>query len=153
MITQQQLDAFVGQSIAEICGNGYASPQDKHSAHFVSHVLGYHFGVTCQSMGVTKAPGATLRIEDLFAKCKTVGLWSLRPAHLKTCLVFIIKSRNVKLSSRVMANVPRKHVGVYLNGSIWHYSNDQHKVLRQTPSQFGQHYPAPDNAMFFGSLP
>ena len=49
--------------------------------------------------------------------------------------------------------VPRKHVGIFADGFIWHYSNSQHKVVRQTPSQFAQHYPSPDNAMFFGALP
>ncbi|HEY3883856.1 MAG TPA: hypothetical protein VGL62_01515 [Vicinamibacterales bacterium] len=153
MITQPQLDALVGKSIADICGNGYANPHDNHCAHFVSHVLGYAFGVTCQTMGTGKALGASLRVQELFPKCQTAGVWSLRPASLKACLVFITKSTNVNLSSKVMANVPRKHVGIYLNGLIWHYSNSQHKVARQTPGQFAQHYPPPDNAMFFGSLP
>jgi hypothetical protein len=153
MITQQQLDGFVGESIGEICANGYANPHENHSAHFVSHVLGYNFGVTCQSMGIAKAPGATLRVQELFPKCPTVGLWSLRPASLKTCLVFLTKSTNVTLSSRVMANVGRKHVGIYLNGMIWHYSNARHQVVRQMPAQFAQYYPAPDKAMFFGLLP
>jgi hypothetical protein len=52
-----------------------------------------------------------------------------------------------------MADVPRQHVGIYLNGQIWHYSNRQHKVVRETAGQFGQHHPSPDNAMFFGTLP
>ena len=138
---------------ARFCGNGYASPHDNHCAHFVSHVLGYRFGATCQMMGSGRAPGANLRVQELFAKCQRVGPWSLRPASLKTCLVFITRSTNVNLASKVMANVPRKHVGIYLNGLIWHYSNAQQKVVRQTPGQFAQHYPSPDNAMFFGSLP
>lgn len=153
MITQQQLDALVGKSIGQICGNGYASPLDNHCAHFVSHVLGYSFGVTCRVMGTGRAPGASIRVQELFPKCQTVGVWALRPASFRTCLVFITKSTNVNLSTRVMANVPRKHVGIYTNGSIWHYSNAQHQVVRQTPAQFSQHYPSPDNAMFFGSLP
>jgi hypothetical protein len=52
-----------------------------------------------------------------------------------------------------MANMPRKHVGLYVAGWIWHYSNSQRQVLRQTPEQFSHHYPSPDNALFYGSLP
>ena len=52
-----------------------------------------------------------------------------------------------------MANVPRKHVGIFLNGIIWHYSNSQHRVVKQLPGQFALHYPSPDNGMFYGSLP
>jgi hypothetical protein len=153
MITQQQLDALVGKPIGEICGNGYTNPHDDHCAHFVSHVIGFDFGRTCRMMGTAKAPGANLQIQDVFAKCPRVGLWSLRPTILKTCLVFLTKSTNVNLSAKTIADVPRQHVGIYLNGQIWHYSNRQQKVVRQTATQFGQHHSAPDNAMFFGLLP
>ena len=153
MITQQQLDGYLGKAIGQICQNAYASTADNHCAHFVSHVLGYKFGVTCQMMGNGKGPGATLRVQEVFPKCKSVGVWSLRPASLSTCLVFITRASNVTLASKVMANVPRKHVGILADGLVWHYSNSQQKVVRQTPSQFALHYAAPDNAMFFGALP
>ena len=153
MLTQHQLAGYLGKSIGEICQNGYASVHDNHCAHFVSHVLGYHFGVTCQTMGTGKGPGATLRVQELFPKCRSVGAWSLRPASLRACLVFITRASNVNLGARSMANVPRKHVGIYLDGFIWHYSNSQQRVVKQIPAHFAQHYPAPDNAMFFGTLP
>jgi hypothetical protein len=150
MITDRQLTRYLGKSIAEICPNGYVSAADNHCAHLVSHILGYQFGATCQLMGTAKGPAASLRVQDLFAKCRSVGVWSLRPASLKTCLVFITRAANVNLSAKVMANVPRKHVGILSDGFVWHYSNSQQKVVRQTPSQFALHYAAPDNAMFFG---
>ena len=153
MITEHQLARYLGKSMAEICPNGYANAADNHCAHFVSHVLGYNFGVTCQTMGSAKGPAATLRVQDLFAKCRSVGVWSLRPASVKVCLVFITRAANVNLSTKVMANVPRKHVGILADGFVWHYSNSQQKVVKQTPSQFAFHYAAPDNAMFFGALP
>lgn len=153
MLTQHQLTGYLGKSIADICQNGYASAHENHCAHFVSHVLGYQAGVTCQMMGTGKGPAATLRVQDLFSKCRSVGLWSLRPASLRICLVFITRASNVNLSAKAMANVPRKHVGILADGFVWHYSNSQQKVVRQTPSQFALHYPAPDSAMFFGTLP
>ena len=153
MLTPHQLDRYLGKPIGEICQNGYASVHDNHCAHFVAHVLGYHFGVTCQTMGNGKGPGATLRVQDLFPRCHSLGAWSLRPASLKSCLVFITRASNVNLPARSMANVPRKHVGIFLDGLIWHYSNSQQRVVKQLPAQFANHYPSPDNAMFFGTLP
>jgi hypothetical protein len=153
MITPQQLDGFLGKSIGDICQNGYTSSADNHCAHFVAHVLGYKFGVTCQMMGSAKGPAANLRVQEIFPKCLSVGVWSLRPVPLITCLAFITKASNVNLAAKTMANVPRKHIGIYAGGFIYHYSNSQQRVVRQTPSQFSQHYPAPHNAMFYGSMP
>jgi len=153
MITQQQLDSYVGQTIAAICPNGFTSAADNHCAHFVSHVLGYSFGVTCGMMAGGRGQAATLRVQEVFPRCPAVGVWSLRPGSLQTCLVFITRASNVNLASKVMANVPRKHIGIFFNGLIWHYSNARGQVVRQTPAQFSTHYPSPDNAMFYGSLP
>jgi hypothetical protein len=153
MITQLQLDGFLGKSIAAICQNAYTSNADNHCAHFVSHVLGYQFGVTCKMMGNGQGTPANLRVQEIFPRCPSVGVWMLRPTPLSTCLVFITRASNVNLAARVMANVPRKHVGIYSGGFIWHYSNRLDQVVKQTPSQFSQHYPSPDNAMFYGSLP
>lgn len=153
MITQTQLTGYLGKSIGDFCKNGYTSVHDNHCAHFVAHALGYHFGVTCQMMGNGNQPGATLKVHQLFPKCPSVGVWSLRPASLKTCLVFITRAANVNLPAKAIVNVPRKHVGIFADGFVWHYSNSQQKVVKQTPAQFKFHYPAPDNAMFFGSLP
>jgi hypothetical protein len=153
VITQQLLDGYLGKAIGAICQNGYNSNHDNHCAHFVSHVLGYKFGTTCQLMGTGNGPAANLRVQEVFPKCPAAGVWSLRPATLSPCLVFITRASNVNLATKVMANVPRKHIGIYLNGFIWHYSNRLHKVIKETPSQFKLHYAPPDNAMFYGSLP
>jgi len=153
VITPQLLDSYLGKSIDAICQNGYASNADKHAAHFVSHVLGYKFGVTCQMMGNGRGLAATIRIQDLFLRCRPLGVWSLRPVSLSTCLVFITRASNVNLGAKMMSNAPRKHVGIYMNGFIWHYSSSRQQVIKETPSQFKLHYPSPDNAMFYGSLP
>ena len=153
MITQQQLNGYLGKPIGDICQNAYTNDADNHCAHFVSHAMGYHFGVTCRTMGHGQQPGANIRVQELFPRCASVGTWSSRPAALATCLVFITRASNVNLASKVMANVPRKHIGIFFGGVIWHYSNSRHAVVQQTPQQFSNHYPAPDNAMFYGSLP
>ena len=153
MITQQQLSGYLGKSIGEICPNGCTDEAAGHGAHFLAHVLGYRFGLTCQMTGTPQGPAASLRVQDLFQHCAKLGVWSLRPAFMTTCLVFITRASNVNLPARVMADVPRQHVGLLLDGFVWHYSSRQQKVVRQTSAQFARHYAGPDNALFYGSLP
>ena len=153
MITPQQLSGYLGKSIADICPNGCTDDTADHGAHFVAHVLGYKFGLTCQMTGTPNGAAASLRIQDLFPRCPRIGVWSLRPSSMTTCLVFITRASSVNLAASVMASVPRQHVGLLVNGVVWHYSSRQQKVVRQTSAQFARHYAGPDNALFYGSLP
>lgn len=153
MITQQELAAFLGKNISQICGNQYANGNDNHCAHFVSHAMGYQFGATCRMMSGGQQPGANIRVQEIFPRCASVGTWASRPTAVSPCLVFITNASNVDLGHKTMANVPRKHIGIFVNGLIFHYSNSQHQVVQQTPDQFSHHYAAPDNAMFYGTLP
>jgi hypothetical protein len=153
MITVDQLNAYLGKNISQICGNGYADPNDNHCAHFVCHALGYQFGFTCRNMKSGHGTPANIRVQEVFPHCASVGTWASRPASLNSCLVFITAASNVHLTSKTMDNVPRKHVGIFLQGNIWHYSNSNHKVVKQTPQEFSHHYPAPSNAMFYGTAP
>ena len=82
MITEQQLSAYLGKSIAEICPNGFTTDAHNHSAHFVGHALGYTFGATCHLIGSRNGPAATLRTQEIFRACPKVGVWSLRPSTL-----------------------------------------------------------------------
>jgi hypothetical protein len=153
MITQQQLDGYLGKPISEMCRNGFVSAADDHGAHFVAHVLACASGITCQTMSHGKHPGVSIRVQEMFRRCRSVGVWALRPAALTSCFVFITNASSVHLATKVMNKVPRQHVGIYFGGFVWHYSNSQQKVVKQTPAQFAVHYPSPDNAMFYGSLP
>jgi hypothetical protein len=153
MISPSELDTYLKKHINQICPNDFTRDAENHCAHFVSHVLGYQFGVTCSGMGKANAPGASIRVQSLFPHCPSVGKWDSRPASRPSGLVFITNPSNVNLASKIMVNVPRKHVGIYYGDWIWHYSNSQQKVIKETPEQFSHHYPAPDNAMFYGFLP
>jgi hypothetical protein len=153
-LTEATLIALVGKHIRDICTVGYTSDSDNHCAHFVSHVLGYQFGVTCRTMANGPGTPASIRVQDVFSHCLQVGEWDNRPVPLYWGLVFITNARNVNLRTQHMVNVPRKHVGIYFNfGRIYHYSNAHRHVMSQTPEQFSHHYAAPDNAMFWGSAP
>jgi hypothetical protein len=155
LVTEATLNAYLGQHISQICGIGYSSDSDNHCAHFVSHVLGYQFGVTCRTMIHGRGTPASIRVQEVFARCLQVGPWDDLPTPLFWGLVFITNATNVNVQSRQMQNVPRKHIGIFLGGSrqIWHYSNSRRQVVSQTPAEFSHHYPAPDNAMFWGSAP
>ncbi len=155
MPTHASLNAYLGQHIRDICPLGYANDSDNHCAHFVSHVLGLSFGATCRTMTGGDGVAASIRVHEIFARCLSAGEWSEVPVPLLWGLVFITNASNVKIRTRTMTNVPRKHVGIFLGGAreIWHYSNSQRKVVVQQPTEFSFHYAAPDNAMFWGSMP
>jgi hypothetical protein len=153
--TEQELGAHLGQHIRDICPIGYVNDADNHCAHFVSHVLGYQFGATCRTMKHGAGTPASIRVQDLFPRCVSVGRWDSLPTPLFGGLVFITNATSVNLAQKVMTNVPRKHVGIFIGGlrNIYHYSNSRRRVVRQTPGEFSRHYPAPDNAMFWGAAP
>src|SRR4051794_1141081 len=115
LITPQQLNGFLGKPIGQICENGYANDADNHCAHFVSHAMAYQFGATCLMMSHGKKPGGNIRVHELFSRCASVGAWDARPPALTSCLVFITRASNVNLGTKVMTNVPRKHVGIFVS--------------------------------------
>jgi hypothetical protein len=154
-LTETVLSSLLGKHIREICPLGYAADTDNHCAHFVSHVLGFQFDTTCRTMVTGTGTSASIRVQDVFSHCLQVGNWNGLPTPLYWGLVFITNANNVNINSKQMVNIPRKHVGIFFGGlrSIYHYSNSRHQVVTQTPAEFSNHYPAPDNAMFWGSAP
>src|SRR2546428_5344695 len=116
MISATTLQRYLTKNISEVCLNGYANPNDNHCAHFVSHALGFRFGYTCGNMTRGLGPTACIRVQEVFHRCPAVDAWASKPILLTQCLVFITKASNVNVSTRTMVNVPRKHVGIFLDG-------------------------------------
>ncbi len=135
MVSAVDFNRFVGRNISDICGNGFADPNDNHCAHFVSNAMGYSFGYTCKIASRGKLPGVNLRVHEIFACCPTVGHWVDKPIALAACLVFVTNAGNVNVATKTMDNTPRKHIGVFIQGTIWHYSNSRQKVISQTPGE------------------
>ena len=149
--TKPQLDGFKDMNIKNICSCEFRNDADNDCAHFVSHAMGFAFGYTCKSMTGKGKMGASIRVHEVFAMCGAVGAWADRT---KTSgLVFVTSSKYVDVAKKTMINVPKKHIGIYLDNSIWHYSNTQHKVVVQMPDAFAHHYTGKDIAMFFGTFP
>lgn len=153
MITKATLETYLGKKIGQICPLGFDDPHENHCAHFISHVLGFRFGYTCANVKNGSGSPATVRVQEVFGRCTSPGKWEQKPIVLIQCLVFITAAGNVHLSTHTMDNVPKKHVGILCDDLIWHYSNSQHKVVNQTPEEFGHHYPAPNNSMFYAQIP
>jgi hypothetical protein len=141
------LNEYIGKSIVDICSYGYTDASENHCAHFVSHVLQLEFGYRCKG----RKEGRNIRVKEIFEQCPVVGSWDNRPAA--ACLVFVTKASNVNLKQKIMTNVPKKHMGIHCNGTIWHYSNTRDKVITQTPAEFINHYKGQTNALFYGSFP
>lgn len=78
------LKTYEGLDIKEICTTGFDSAGLNHCAHFVSHVLELGFGMLCGNMTwQTKGQGVCIRVDEIFNRCKEVGLWVDRPLCLR----------------------------------------------------------------------
>jgi hypothetical protein len=151
MLNSATLNSYAGQSIKRICPYGYDSSSLNHCAHFVSHALQLGMGYTC-AHARGRSGGANIRVQELFSQCTNAR-------EVRECptvgegLVFVSAPSNFQGSPTHIVNVRKKHVGILLNGQVWHYSNTRHEVIVQTVGQFLSHYPRQHNAIWYGSLP
>jgi len=151
-ISREFLTTYEGLHISAICtAVRFVDDAQNHCAHFVNHLLGVDAPLTCGKLLGRPGAAANIRVHETFALCPAVGDFAERPAL--PCLVFVVQSSAVDLAAHRMTNVPKKHIGILCDGEIWHYSNSQRKVVRQTPEQFGQHFPGPGFALFYGTFP
>jgi hypothetical protein len=153
-ISFNDLQGYVGKSMADICENGFASAHDNHCAHFVSHVLGITSGLQCGVMAAkAKDRGVSIRCDEIYNRLATRGLWDGRRALANGTLLFVTSARNV--SRGVMQNVPQKHVGIVFNGSVFNFSNPRHMVISDPSTdvfhaRFKGLYAGGDIALFYG---
>lgn len=73
-------------------------------------------------------------------------------------LAFITNKSNVKLDPKHMGTNPKKHIGIFVNDKIWHYSNSKNKVVNQTVEDFKKHYGGSETALaqyklYYGTFP
>jgi len=146
---------FLGANISAICSNSYHKSSANHCAHFVSHVLGFRFGYHCRKMSGkgNLSSSANIRAHEVFSKCPKVGEWSSKPASTRFCLAFVTNASNVNLNTKKMRNHPRKHIGIFHNGEIYHYSNSKNKVVKQKPTAYAKHYSGTDITVYYGTMP
>ncbi len=145
----------VGKPIDKICPNNFHSYSSNHCAHYVSHMLKLSHSFNCKDYKGGKSEGANIRVQEIFPECPKVGKFEDIP-NGNPHLVFITRKNNVDLANKTMRNVPKKHVGIYIEGSIYHYSNSRERVIIQKPADFKRVFEKAYQqplGMFYGTLP
>ncbi len=143
---------YLNKNISEICKHGFHDNRKNQCAHFVSHVKEIQFGYTCDRQTSSRTRGGNIRVQEIFAACRSVGQWRHRPRSTNDCLIFVTEAANVDLANKRMANVRQKHIGIYKNGYVYHYSNSRNKVVKCTPAQFKAIYRGTNIQTFYGIL-
>lgn len=138
------LPPFLGKTIDKICQRSII--RDKaanHCAHFVSHVMEYDsLPHTCKNQSTADKllpdKGAALRVNEIFNVAPEVGHWADRPLGLTSCLIFATISGNMRECGDALSmdEHPRKHVGIYRNGVIWHYGLTRYGVVKDQEMMF-----------------
>ncbi|MEP7147952.1 MAG: hypothetical protein ABI857_03625 [Acidobacteriota bacterium] len=149
-----KLSETINKTIADLCRNKFTGSAENHCAHFVCHVLELDTGYDCKTHTNGSHPGACIRVQELFAVCPQVGNWNSAPQGIK--IVFVTDKANVDLAAHTMRNVPKKHVGIFSDGFVYHYSNTQDLVIRQTPTDFLARFQGTyggNQALFSGTFP
>lgn len=102
---------------------------ENHCAHFVSHVMEYDgFAETCKNYTLADKQaagrGAAIRVNDIFNITPDFGRWADKPLYLTSCLIFATNSGNMEWGDcrRIMKNGKKKHIGIFIDGGVWHYS-------------------------------
>ena len=146
---------YLGSNISALCSNSYHKSTDNHCAHFVSHVLGFRYGFKCKGMSGkgNASESASIRVHEVFRKCPEIGEWSSKKASTKFCLAFVTSSSNVNLKTKTMRNHPKKHIGIFHGGKIYHYSNSKNKVVKQDPAAYAKHYSGKNITVYYGTMP
>lgn len=130
------ITANLNKPISHLCPFSIGTNNHQnHCAHFVSHVMGYELAPTCKTYTLADkqkpGKGATIRVDDLFKNSPQTGLLTDKPAALSECLIFVTLSTNMmKVGNKlIMAQQPKKHVGILYQGKVWNYSNSHNKVV------------------------
>ena len=132
------LTDYLGKKIDQICPFSLGKDHSKnHCAHFVSHAMEYdQFAVNCKNQTSADrqvaGKGAAIRVDSIFNTAPEVGPWTDRPPTLTSCLIFATISGNMRRhgQSLAMGDHPKKHVGIFLDGVVWHYSNTRDGVVK-----------------------
>jgi hypothetical protein len=156
-VTLEALQAYEGQTIADICTNAYASAKDNHCAHFVSHAHGIQLGMLCGDMAYkTRKTGGSIRCDEIYNRLALTGVWTDKPTLSDGLLIFVLSAKNVQ--NGVRANVPQKHVGIHFGGKVYNYSNGKDKVVADASveafhNKFKTSYAGDDVSLYFGVVP
>lgn len=153
--TAADLDSYIDKHISEICTCQFIKDGDNHCAHFVCHVTELSFGLTCFGMTGkgSQSTSANIRVQEVFRQCRRVGKWADKPSEILKGFIFVTNSGNVDLKKKEMANVRKKHIGIFIGQDVWQYKNRVRHVIKQKPEDFKKHYDGTGFEIFFGEFP
>jgi hypothetical protein len=149
------MESFLGKNIDTICKNRFHDPDMNHCAHFVCHAMGFDFSFNCKEYQGGSKPAANIRVHEVFENCPRVGRWSDADTS-QSQLIFVTRKDVVNLVTGTMGNIPQKHIGIFHNDRVYHYSNTQDKVVKQTVPDFLARFQAAysgNQGLFFGEFP
>lgn len=151
-----KLTDYVGNHISRLCSN-FTDDDQNMCAHFVSHVLNFSFGYNCRThSGRQLSPAACIRVQEVFARCASVGFWRDRPRELDQCLIFVTtRSNPVDLQTKVFGNIPKKHVGILIADLVFHYSNNRAQVMKMDLPSFQTYMTTSygEISIYYGAFP
>ena len=145
VIDQALLNSYEGKNISAICAQKYNDNGLNHCAHFVSHVLTLNFDYTCDKQVKGASNGANIRVQEVYAKCS--ACYPSKPKTF-TCGLIFATTATAKPSAKYMPNIKNKHVGIYINGLVTHYSNTKDYVVVVSEAEFKSHYGAKTNVYY-----
>jgi hypothetical protein len=145
-LTAADLVKFEGKGPEDWCTTGLITQDQNHCAHFVCHAIGLKAGrPLCGDMQYkSRNTGVTIRVNDVFNYCTTEGFLDAGdsvPAIMAGISAFFVVatiSGNLEDAGGaiIMHDNPRKHIGIYINGKVWNFSNRRHYVVCDTLDEF-----------------
>jgi hypothetical protein len=148
--TQSNLDNALGTTVAQFCGKyGTVGDDVNHCAHFIGHLLSLRIpgAALCSNVGGSsytyqeRHNGYCVRVNEVFNSCTGRGRWEdTVPAGTPRFVVATVAGNILRESPLTIGTMSRKHIGIYLNGMVYHYSNTKDKVVKVTIGEFKHHY-------------
>jgi hypothetical protein len=134
------LNYLVGKNIRDICDKGrYVADDGLHCAHFIDHLFGLKYGITCAGV----RGGVTVNVSDVLSHSENFREFNKGEKEAEAgCLIYVAPTNEVDVENKTI-NGSLRHVGIYLNGWVWHYENHHtcERVERHVIEQTGPGFP------------
>lgn len=146
------LDAYLGQSVTDFCGKyGEVGDSMNHCAHFVAHVLSLRVvgAALCSNVGGSNYPasqrgqGFCIRVNEIFNICSNPARVKLASQPTTKCFIVATTEGNIIRESPIaIGDHPKKHIGIFMDGNVYNFSNTKDAVVKVSLGHFKNHYGA-----------
>jgi hypothetical protein len=147
--SQPNLEGHLGETVQTFCGKyGTVSDGISHCAHWVSHVLELRIpgAALCSNVGggtytyEQRREGYCVRVNEIFNSCTGRAYWDFDKTQCNCFIIATVKANVANTDPVTIGRMENKHIGFHLNGNVYHYSNRQDQVVKQTVAEFKNHY-------------